>query len=284
MIDPGLARGTLRVLAALQAREDDAWRDAEPGKILHELRTGELARTGQRPAHALLRHGRRDTAVPDARRQLLPLDARPRDDGAAAPGVRRRAGWIDRCGDRRRRRLRRVPAALPGWARQPWLEGLRRLHRARRRVARRGADRAGRGAGLCVRCQAADRRGLRGAGEDPSARPRCARRQPRSRVAFNEAFWDPEEGFYVLALDGASGRFAASPRTPRTACSAGSSTPTRRALVARAADGAGHVLGLGNPHALAPAPGVQPDELPQRLGLAARQRDRSRRTQALRLP
>ena len=28
---------------------DEAWRDAEPGKILHELRTGELARTGHIP-------------------------------------------------------------------------------------------------------------------------------------------------------------------------------------------------------------------------------------------
>ncbi len=29
--------------------EDDAWRDAEPGKILHELRVGELAGAGLLP-------------------------------------------------------------------------------------------------------------------------------------------------------------------------------------------------------------------------------------------
>ena len=38
-----LANGTLKRLAELQARERDDWRDAQPGKILHEVRFGELA-------------------------------------------------------------------------------------------------------------------------------------------------------------------------------------------------------------------------------------------------
>jgi len=37
------ARGALRELASYQAKERDDWRDAQPGKILHELRRGELA-------------------------------------------------------------------------------------------------------------------------------------------------------------------------------------------------------------------------------------------------
>jgi glycogen debranching enzyme len=40
---PELSRTTLRVLAAWQADRMDDFRDAEPGKILHELRRGELA-------------------------------------------------------------------------------------------------------------------------------------------------------------------------------------------------------------------------------------------------
>ncbi len=40
---PDFARGTLRRLAELQATEEDAYRDAEPGKMPHELRVGELA-------------------------------------------------------------------------------------------------------------------------------------------------------------------------------------------------------------------------------------------------
>ena len=46
MLNPDLARDALRVLAKLQASEDDPWRDAEPGKIMHELRVGELAGAG----------------------------------------------------------------------------------------------------------------------------------------------------------------------------------------------------------------------------------------------
>ncbi len=42
IIYPEFARGALEVLGSLQAERDD-YRDAEPGKIMHELRCGELA-------------------------------------------------------------------------------------------------------------------------------------------------------------------------------------------------------------------------------------------------
>ena len=42
-LDPDALRGTLDVLGRWQATERDDYRDAEPGKILHELRRGELA-------------------------------------------------------------------------------------------------------------------------------------------------------------------------------------------------------------------------------------------------
>jgi glycogen debranching enzyme/CRP-like cAMP-binding protein len=47
--NPDLAGGILRLLARYQGTRHDAWRDEEPGKILHELRTGELARTNSVP-------------------------------------------------------------------------------------------------------------------------------------------------------------------------------------------------------------------------------------------
>jgi len=43
LIYPGFACGTLDILGSLQATERDDYRDAEPGKIMHELRLGELA-------------------------------------------------------------------------------------------------------------------------------------------------------------------------------------------------------------------------------------------------
>ena len=44
-----LAQATLQALANLQSTDWDSWRDAEPGKILHELRRGILAATGKIP-------------------------------------------------------------------------------------------------------------------------------------------------------------------------------------------------------------------------------------------
>jgi glycogen debranching enzyme len=49
MFNPALARQTLKVLAAYQGQKEDEWRDEEPGKILHELRFGEMSRSGEVP-------------------------------------------------------------------------------------------------------------------------------------------------------------------------------------------------------------------------------------------
>ncbi len=46
---PDLARGTLRYLAAHQGTQDNPWRDEQPGKIMHEMRFGELANTNSVP-------------------------------------------------------------------------------------------------------------------------------------------------------------------------------------------------------------------------------------------
>ena len=48
-LDPSIAAGVLRRLAGLQAKDDDANADASPGKILHEMRGGEMAALGEVP-------------------------------------------------------------------------------------------------------------------------------------------------------------------------------------------------------------------------------------------
>jgi len=47
--NPALARGVLAYLAATQADADCAEKDAQPGKVLHETRAGEMAATGEVP-------------------------------------------------------------------------------------------------------------------------------------------------------------------------------------------------------------------------------------------
>ena len=49
MLTPRFAVGALRALAAHQGKDVNAARDEEPGKILHEIRVGELSRAGILP-------------------------------------------------------------------------------------------------------------------------------------------------------------------------------------------------------------------------------------------
>jgi glycogen debranching enzyme len=49
VVYPDFSRGALKVLGTLQASEVDDYRDAQPGKILHEIRVGELAARGMIP-------------------------------------------------------------------------------------------------------------------------------------------------------------------------------------------------------------------------------------------
>ncbi len=48
-LDPSLARGVLRFLAAHQATETSEFYDSAPGKIMHEMRKGEMVRLGELP-------------------------------------------------------------------------------------------------------------------------------------------------------------------------------------------------------------------------------------------
>lgn len=49
LLGPDIPHGTLRQLAAYQGTADDPWREEGPGKIPHEVRTGELATLGEIP-------------------------------------------------------------------------------------------------------------------------------------------------------------------------------------------------------------------------------------------
>ncbi len=97
---PQLAVETLTVLAAYQATEVDDWRDAEPGKILHELRTGEMAGAGELP------HTPYYGSVDSTPLWLVVLAATYDWTGDRAlvdrlwPNALAALDWIDRYGDR----------------------------------------------------------------------------------------------------------------------------------------------------------------------------------------
>jgi glycogen debranching enzyme len=97
---PELAATTLKVLAARQGQKIDAFRDEEPGKILHELRVGELTHFGERPHSPY--YGTAD-ATP---LWLILLDEYERWTGDTdlvrqlEANARAALAWIDEYGDR----------------------------------------------------------------------------------------------------------------------------------------------------------------------------------------
>jgi glycogen debranching enzyme len=97
---PGLARGVLRVLAALQGKNDDPERDEQPGKIIHEARYGEMAATGEVP------FGRYYGSIDATPLFCMLLGAYARATGDLAlvrelwPNALAAAEWMERHGDR----------------------------------------------------------------------------------------------------------------------------------------------------------------------------------------
>jgi glycogen debranching enzyme len=96
---PTLAAATLELLADYQATERDDFRDAEPGKIMHELRRGKLAQLGIDPHSPY--YGAHDAT----QLFLIVLDEYERWSGDAElvhklePNARAALAWIDEHGD-----------------------------------------------------------------------------------------------------------------------------------------------------------------------------------------
>ena len=153
-IDPRVARGVLKRLAFYQAKTVDPLADAEPGKILHEMRGGEMAALHEVPFAQY--YGSVDATPLFVLLAGLYVERTGDDETLAElwPSIEA-ALRLDR---RRRRsrpgRLRRVPARVGTRAGQSRLEGFLRRDLSCRRSFRRRLYRACRSAGLCICGQA----------------------------------------------------------------------------------------------------------------------------------
>ena len=201
LLNPDLSRDALASLARLQASEDDPWRDAEPGKILHELRVGELAGAGLVPHTPY--YGTVD-ATPLFLMRAADYHAWTGDLEtlrALRPALDAALNWIDEYGDLDGDGFVEYERRSSGGLRnQGWKDSEDAVVHADGRLAE--------GPIALVEAQGyvyAAKQTIAEVYEalalpDTAARLRTEARE--LRAAFNEAFWNPDEGTFALALDG----------------------------------------------------------------------------------
>ena len=199
---PEFAAGALRRLGAMQATDDDAERDMEPGKIPHEIRHGELAQLGILPYTPY--YGTHDATslyiiVLSYLYQWLGDEAILRRYLANAEAALR---WIDRHGDRDRDGLQEYATrSSHGLYNQGWKD-------AGDAIPMADGTRATLPIATCeLQGYVYDAKLRMGDIYEILGRPKDARRLRReARVLFervNERLWWEEEGTYALGLDGA---------------------------------------------------------------------------------
>jgi glycogen debranching enzyme len=213
VLNPDLARDALAVLAKLQASEDDAWRDAEPGKILHELRVGELAGAGLVPHTPY--YGTVD-ATPLFLMRAAEHYAWTGDLHAMRvlrPALDRAIAWIDRYGDRDGDGFIEYERRSDGGLRnQGWKDSEDAIVHADGTLAE--------GPIALVEVQGYVYAAKRTIAEVYDAlglaevAGRLRGEAETLRGAFNDAFWNPQEGTYALALDGAKRQVASVTSNP----------------------------------------------------------------------
>ena len=267
---PQIAIETLDVLAAYQATEKDDWRDAEPGKILHELRTGEMAGAGELPHTPY--YGSVDSTplwlILFARD--LRLDRRP---GVRGPALaeRPRGARVDRHATATATATASSSTSGARPAGSSTRAGRTPATRSATGAARSDdADRARRGPGLRLRRQAADRRPGRGPRRATTSRPGSGTRRRSSAERFEDAFWVEDQRYYAMALDGGKRQLDAIGSNAGQCLWSGIASPARARDVADRLMSPAMFSGWGDPDVRRGSARLQPDRLPHGLGLAAR--------------
>jgi glycogen debranching enzyme len=205
-LDPSLALGVLRRLAALQATTFDAKSESEPGKILHEMRGGEMSALKEVP------FGRYFGSVDSTPLFLILLGLYVERTGDVAtlrdlwPAAQKALNWMDQSGDVDHDGFLEYGSTSAdglqhGLRNQGWKDSFDAIYHADGPLA----------VGPVALCEV---QGYAYAAKIHAAR--CARRlgdpdhaQRLDDAAadlarrFEEAFWCEDIGFYAIALDGA---------------------------------------------------------------------------------
>jgi glycogen debranching enzyme len=200
-LQPQLAAGVLRFLAEHQARENSPFRDAAPGKIMHEMRKGEMAAAGEVPF--ALYYGGVDTTP----LFIVLAGAYAARTGDLAlidelwPALERAAQWVAGVCDKNRYGLLDYQRESDGGlANQGWKDSHDSVFHADGRFPDGPIAlvevQAYASAAFDTMARFAKLRGLHDSATQYSERAK------KIRQCVEEKYWMEESGFYGIALDG----------------------------------------------------------------------------------